>query len=85
MLASLKVELQKPDEALQHLRASMQKWLPALGRMLDDPDSDADESASAEDGQDTEAQLPSFEFRFETAKLLVELDESTVAAVQVSC
>lgn len=89
VLASLKVELQKPDEALQHLRDSMQKWFPALQRMLADPDeseadeSNPDESALDEDEQDLDAQLPSFEFRFETAKLLIELDETTEAAVQI--
>ena len=87
MLASLKVEQQKPDEALQHLRESMQKWFPSLQRMLQDSDSDRDEEEEERemlDGtQDLDAQLPSFEFRFETAKLLIELDETTEKAVLV--
>jgi hypothetical protein len=88
VLASLKVEQQKPDEALQHLRESMQKWFPSLQRMLADSDSDKDEEEEEkdmeEDDQDLDAQLPSFEFRFETAKLLIELDETTEKAVLVS-
>ncbi len=39
----------------------------------------ADES----DGEDEEDDIPSFEFRFECAKLLLELDESTETAVGV--
>ena len=87
MLASLRVEQQKPEEALQRLRASMQKWFPSLQRMLADADSqDSDEEEQKEVGEAEDlldAQLPSFEFRFETAKLLIELDETTENAVQV--
>ncbi len=87
VLASLKVEQQKPEEALQHLRESMQKWFPSLQHMLADSDSDKDEEEEEqdmeEDDQDLDAQLPSFEFRFETAKLLIELDETTEKAVLV--
>jgi len=88
VLASLKVEQQKPEEALQHLRKSMQKWFPSLQRMLADSDSDKDEEEEEndmeEDDENLDAQLPSFEFRFETAKLLIELDETTEKAVLVS-
>ncbi len=88
VLASLKVEQQKPDEALQHLRDSMKKWFPSLQRMLADSDSEKDEEEKEkemeEEEQDLDAQLPSFEFRFETAKLLIELDETTEKAVLVS-
>ena len=84
VLASLKVEQQKPDEALLHLKGSMQKWFPALQRMLADSDKEQDEPAMSEEEEpDLQAQLPSFEFRFETAKLLVELDETTETAIQV--
>ena len=44
---------------------------------------DGSESMS-EAAEDLEEQLPSFEFRFETAKLLIELDDTTEAAVQVA-
>ena len=112
------MEQQRPEEALQQLQASMQKWYPALQKAhqadSDEEDSDveadepaqangsvapadtdaaeaADGSAEAADGsasmsddaEDLEEQLPSFEFRFETAKLLIELDDTTEAAVQV--
>lgn len=86
VLASLRVEQQKPEEALQHLRTSMNNWFPSLQRMLADSDSqDSNKQDDAVDGTDDEimAALPSFEFRFETAKLLIELDETTEAAVQV--
>lgn len=39
------------------------------------------EGEEEEDADDDD--LPSFEFRFETAKLLIELDDSTHAAVEV--
>ena len=88
VLASLRVEQQKPDDALQHLRESMQKWFPSLQRMMAESNSDRDEEeeekAMQDEEHDLDAQLPSFEFRFETAKLLIELDETTEKAVQVS-
>lgn len=116
VLASLRVEQQKPEEALQQLQASMQKWYPALQKaMADQLGSDAEDADEANDDldardqvddneqaddhaahgaasmmeasepdEDAEEQLPSFEFRFETAKLLIELDDTTEAAVQVS-
>ena len=88
VLASLRVEQQKPEEALQYLRTSMNKWFPSLQRMLADSDADSQDSNEQDDAVDVAddeimAALPSFEFRFETAKLLIELDETTEAAVQV--
>ena len=84
VLASLRVEQQKPEEALQHLRTSMQKWFPSLQSMMaDSDDSNEEEDATDEADDEVIAPLPSFEFRFETAKLLIELDETTEAAVQV--
>lgn len=88
VLASLRVEQQQPEEALQHLRTSMQKWFPSLQSMMAESDAhsrDSNEEDDVTDEADDEvtAPLPSFEFRFETAKLLIELDETTEAAVQV--
>lgn len=88
VMASLRVEQHKPEEALQHLRTSMHKWFPSLQKMLADSDADPQEIEEQDDAVDQSdneimAALPSFEFRFETAKLLIELDETTEAAVQV--
>ncbi|KAL3136730.1 hypothetical protein ABBQ38_005447 [Trebouxia sp. C0009 RCD-2024] len=88
VLASLRVEQQQPEEALQHLRTSMQKWFPSLQSMMAESDAhsrDSNEEDDVTDEADDEvtAPLPSFEFRFETAKLLIELDETTEAAVQI--
>ena len=68
-LASLRVEQGRPDEALALLRQSMQLWW----HDTDDP------SAAAHDAD----QQPSYEFRFESAKLLLELDETVNTAIEV--
>ena len=44
---------------------------------------EADEEEEDEEEEEEDEDLPSFEFRFETAKLLIELDNSTHAAVEV--
>jgi hypothetical protein len=94
-LASLRSELDKNDEALTLLRDSIRLWAPNLARVwADDMDVEAEnrENGAAEgrdsddedDDEDDDEQLPSFEFRFETAKLLVNLDTTNEAAVYVS-
>ncbi len=47
----------------------------------EEPERDADEESDWEEEDDDN--LPSFEFRVETAKLLIELDEDNHAATQV--
>ena len=76
-LASLRSLQGFPDEALALLRQSIAIWLP-----LAPP-------AAAVNGEQEEApplmgaDLPSFEFRFEAAKLLLDLDETTEVVVSI--
>lgn len=46
-------------------------------------DQDTDEDGDWNEEEDGDDNLPSFEFRVETAKLLIELDEDNHAATQV--
>ena len=61
----------QPDAALAALRRSVSLWLPAPG----------DGAAAAEMKWPTDP--PGYEFRCETAKLLLDLDDSTTTAVAV--
>ncbi|KAK9819943.1 hypothetical protein WJX72_004200 [[Myrmecia] bisecta] len=126
VLASLRVEQGRPEEALDLLKQSMALWFPRMQAIMKALDSDSDEEPAQRDGSadgaageagaaaelgseaaaresdgeeameggedgdgdgdddgDAHEALPSFEFRFETAKLLVELDESTDDAIQI--
>jgi len=68
-LASLRNEQGRADEALKAIRASVKRWLP--------PPSASGEEAPLPEG------APSFEFRFEAAKLLLDLDSSTDTALRI--
>ena len=68
-LASLRVEQGRPEEALTLLRQSMALWWH-----------DEDSPSAAADDPDRQ---PSYEFRFESAKLLLELDETVNMAIEV--
>lgn len=70
VLASLRVEQGKPDEAMAFLQQSMALWYD------DQPLSDADARPETR-------QSPSYEFRLETVKLLLELDETINTAYDV--
>ena len=79
VLASLRVEQGLPEEALAALRASVAMWTPSLVPATK-PSSDSRSATSL----NAEPATPSFEFRFEAAKLLLELDDTTTAAEQVT-
>lgn len=78
-LAGLLAEQGHADEALALLHQSLALWLPPAadeaGRELDEEAAQAEEARLAEP--------PSLEFRFDTAKLLLDLDHSTDTAVRV--
>eukprot|EP01024_Parvocaulis_polyphysoides_P039208 TRINITY_DN353_c0_g1_i5.p1 TRINITY_DN353_c0_g1~~TRINITY_DN353_c0_g1_i5.p1 ORF type:complete len:356 (-),score=90.09 TRINITY_DN353_c0_g1_i5:963-2030(-) len=87
-LASLRYEQGLPEEAMVLLKESMEKWLKTKPtQMAGDGDGvvEQTEEQEEEDDEDEEeaVQMPSYEFRFECAKLLLELDDSTDAAIQV--
>ena len=70
-LAGLLAEQGHSDEALAVLNQSLALWLPPA------------EAGAAEERDESTADLPSLEFRFDTAKLLLDLDHSTDTAVRV--
>eukprot|EP00873_Tetraselmis_striata_P029873 jgi/Tetstr1/450137/TSEL_037179.t1 len=95
VLCSLRVEQGRPDEALAMLRKSIGLWFTARAHDSDTADGDgeqageevpeggsADEDSDMdEDGEDDNT--PSYEFRIETVKLLLELDETTDQALEI--
>ena len=70
-LAGLLAEQGHADEALTVLHQSLALWLPPA------------EAGGAAERDESGAELPSLEFRFDTAKLLLDLDHSTDTAVRV--
>ena len=83
VLASLRVLQGRNDEALEALRQSMAIW-----RGVRESITAGDDDDTAGDDEDRATEFEgeydvSFEFRFECAKLLLELDESTDAAMDV--
>jgi len=83
-LAALHAQHGQTDAALSILRQSVALWLPPSG-----VDGAGGASASAAAGASVGAAAwasrdpPGYEFRCETAKLLLDLDESTTTAVAV--
>lgn len=80
VMASLRSQQGRSEEALEALRQSIAQWRSRRGGRDVNPD--------AEDGEDMAEEHMgeydvSFEFRFETAKLLLELDENTDEAIDV--
>ena len=81
VLASLRVEQGKVEEARQALGKSLEFWLRrGVGEGEDGMDVDDDDLA---DASSQPPPLPSFEFRFETAKLIMELEESAEKAIDI--
>ena len=77
-LASLRYEQGRPEEALGLLRGSMKLWFKE-----DAEEGEEGGEEAMEDEEDEGGVLPSYEFRFECAKLLLELDDHTDTAVAV--
>ena len=84
-MASLRYEQGRPEEALAQLRGSMKLWFRVEEEEVGDEEGMAEGSAAAAGRMDEaeDAAQPSYEFRFECAKLLLELDEATDTAIQV--
>ncbi|KAK9827266.1 hypothetical protein WJX81_005908 [Elliptochloris bilobata] len=91
VLASLRVEQGRPEEALAALPREMGGSGGQMGEGEDESREDAADEADGDDSDGWEEasdgagadELPSYEFRFEAAKLLLELDSRTDAVAQV--
>ena len=73
-MCGLRVLQGREEEALGLLKESLKLW------WVDEGDSE-EEDSEEEDNEDD--RRPSYEFRFETAKLLLELDTTTDAAAEI--
>jgi tetratricopeptide (TPR) repeat protein len=84
VLASLRSQQGRAEEALEALRRSVATWRSRRGGRDVDPDADLDDDADEGRADEHLGEYEvSYEFRFETAKLLLELDESVDEAVGV--
>ena len=84
-MASLRYEQGRPEEALAQLQGSMKLWFRGAEDEEGDEEGMAEGAAAAAGRRDEDEDMtqPSYEFRFECAKLLLELDEATDTAIQV--
>lgn len=94
-LASLRVEQGRPDEALAALQQSMALWYvphpdstqgkeAAAAKMPNSGNSGAKQGAAGKQRAVlTTEELPSYEFRLETVKLLLELEDTIETAAEV--
>lgn len=80
VMASLRSQQGRSEEALEALRQSIAQWRSRRGGRDVDPDAEEGEDMAEEHMGEYDV---SFEFRFETAKLLLELDENTDEAIDV--
>ena len=83
VMASLRSQQGRAEEALEALRQSIAQWRSRRGGRDVDPDDARRRMADEEDNEFLGEYDVSFEFRFETAKLLLELDENTDEAIDV--
>ena len=81
VMASLRSQQGRPQEALEALRQSIAAWRSRRGGRSVEPSGGGD--LDTEDNEFMGEYDVSFEFRFETAKLLLELDENTDEAIDV--
>jgi len=81
VMASLRSQQGRPEEALEALRQSIAAWRSRRGGRSVEPSGGGD--LDTEDNEFMGEYDVSFEFRFETAKLLLELDENTDEAIDV--
>ena len=82
-MASLRSQQGRTEEALEALRQSIASWRSRRGGRDVDVDPDRRREDEEEDNEFLGEYDVSFEFRFETAKLLLELDENTDEAIDV--
>lgn len=75
-------DARQPAEASGHEPAAEQSIIGPEQDIEPEQDVEEEEEWEEEDDEDDDS-LPSFEFRVETAKLLIELDEHNNAATQV--
>lgn len=95
ILASLRLEQGRREEALAALKASAATWLPRAVAALEQANNDENDDDENENGEsetkktdlasliDDLSDLPPYESRFEAAKLFLELDETTDSAVAI--
>lgn len=72
-MSSLRVLQEREEEALSILLESLQLWW----------NTGKDNNEEDEEEDDEQGRIPSYEFRFETAKLLLELDSTTETAAEI--
>lgn len=96
VLSSLRIEQGRPEEAFAMLRKSMSLWFhpdsstspEAHGSEedvgMESAEVDLTHGTAARGTELEEEQLPAYEFRIETVKLLLELDDTTETALEVA-
>eukprot|EP01023_Acetabularia_acetabulum_P012665 TRINITY_DN1593_c0_g2_i1.p2 TRINITY_DN1593_c0_g2~~TRINITY_DN1593_c0_g2_i1.p2 ORF type:complete len:365 (+),score=89.46 TRINITY_DN1593_c0_g2_i1:162-1256(+) len=90
-LASLRYEQGLAEEAMALLKESMGKWFKGKPRKIagdgerqkKEEEEEEEEVNDDDDDDEVAIQQPSYEFRFECAKLLLELDDNTDTVIQV--
>lgn len=81
-MCGLRVLQGREEEALGLLKASLKLWWEEKNNEGEEQNNEGEEQNSEENDENDDA-LPSYEFRFETAKLLLELDTTTDTAAEI--